>query len=115
MTKITTVTGDTLINWGFKPGKWFQEAILAADSMARDNHFGRANWSEDKIRAVVKSYEPAKLVINDLQDPRHVPIHYNVDAHTEFEKDNLRKVAENVAELATVPIVRSIALMPDAC
>ena len=113
--KITSVDGNTLIRWGFNPGPWFKEAIAAADRMAMENHFKNEAWTENEMRAVVKSYEPVKLVINELQDPANVPYHRNIDAFTEFEKANLSKVDSNMSVLATVPIVRALAVMPDAC
>jgi RNA-splicing ligase RtcB len=109
------ITGDTLISWGFKPGKWFKEAIEAADVLARENHFNGANHTEFDMIEVVKQFEPAPIEIYPPQKPADVAIHYNIEAHTDFEIDNLEKVRRNIAEIAQVPVVRAISVMPDAC
>lgn len=109
------VTGETLIGWGFKPGKWFQRAILVADSMASDNHFGRANHSEAEMIAAVKACEPVPIVTVELQEPGVVPVHYNIDAETDYEIENLARVKKNVDIIARNPVVRAISVMPDAC
>lgn len=109
------IDGNKLIEWGFKPGKWFKEAIAAADAMARDNHFGKTNHSEFDMIAVVKKFEPLPIILTVPQNPANVPTHYNIDTPQDFEKDNLEKVQKCVANIAQVPVVRAIAVMPDAC
>jgi len=109
------ITGQTLIDWGFAPGKWFKDAIAAADAMARDNHFGKANHSEQDMIAAVRKFEPVPIEILNLQNPADVPTYYNIDAETDFEIDNLEKVKRNVREIAQSPVVKAISVMPDAC
>lgn len=109
------ITGQTLIDWGFKPGKWFKDAIEAADKLARENHFGKANHTEADMVALVKTFEPAPIIPIAPQKPGDIPIHYNIDVESEFEQDNLAAVRRNVEEIATVPVVRAVAVMPDAC
>src|SRR4051812_22114448 len=101
MNKITYVNGDTLIAWGFKPGKWFGDAIKAADALARDNHYQKGTYySEDDFIALVKTFEPVPLVVLNKQDPSSVPTFINLEAETDYEKDNLAKVLENIREIA---------------
>jgi hypothetical protein len=84
------VNGETLIAWGFKPGKWFKDAINAADKLASENHFRNATvHDEAAMIGLVRSFEPLPIETVSLQDPSNVPIHYNIDADTSFEKDNL--------------------------
>lgn len=109
------VTGQTLLDWGFKPGKWWKEAIAAADKLARENHFGNGNWTEFDMIAEVKKFEPVPIVVTAPQNPANVPTHYNIEAFTDYEIDNLAKVKQNVAEIAQVPVVKAISVMPDAC
>lgn len=109
------IDGNKLIEWGFKPGKWFKEAIAAADALARENHFGQANHTEFDMIAAVKRFEPAPIVLTAPQNPANVPTYYNIDTYTDYERDNLEKVKNNVAEITQVPVVRSISVMPDAC
>jgi tRNA-splicing ligase RtcB len=114
--RITSVSGETLIAWGFKPGKWFKDAINAADKLASENHFRNATvHDEAAMIGLVRSFEPLPIETVSLQDPSNVPIHYNIDADTSFEKDNLSKVSSRVSEIARVPGVREISVMPDAC
>jgi RNA-splicing ligase RtcB len=108
------VTGQTLIEWGFKPGKWFGEAIKAADAMARSNHFGNTEYTEFDMIAKVKEFEPEPITILPPQNPTSIPIHYNIDAETDYEISNLESVKRNVQEIAQVPVVKAISIMPDA-
>lgn len=41
------MSGETLIAWGFKPGKWFKDAINAADKLASENHFRNATVHDE--------------------------------------------------------------------
>src|SRR5882757_576894 len=109
------ITGQTLIEWGFKPGKWFKDAIAAADVLSRENHFDQGNHTEADIVATVKRCEPAPSVLTAPQNPDSIPIHYNIDVESDFEKDNLEKVVRDVRRIAQVPVVRAISVMPDAC
>lgn len=109
------IDGNQLIEWGFKPGKWFKEAIEAADKLARENHFAGANHSEADMVAAVKACEPAPIQIVGPQDVTKVPIHYNIDAEEDFEKENLAKVKRDLVDIAAVPVTRAISVMPDAC
>lgn len=79
------VTGQTLLDWGFKPGKWWKEAIAAADKLARENHFGNGNWTEFDMIAEVKKFEPVPIVVTAPQNPANVPTHYNIEAFTDYE------------------------------
>lgn len=109
------VDGSTLIGWGFKPGKWFKDAIATADAMARDTHFGKANHTEADMIAAVKKLEPTPIQIMAPQLPQNVQMHYNIDAENEYDEANIAKVKEAVTEIARIPVVRSISVMPDAC
>jgi tRNA-splicing ligase RtcB len=109
------ITGQTLIDWGFKPGAWFKEAIEAADMLARENHFNGTNHTETDMVAVVKGFEPPPIVFQGPQDHTKVPTHFNIDAEQDFEIDNLNKVTNNILDIAKVPVVRAVSVMPDAC
>jgi tRNA-splicing ligase RtcB len=112
---MSKITGQTLIEWGFKPAKWFKEAIEAADALARENHFAGGNHTEADMIAVVKRYEPPPIQYIGPQDPSKVPTHFNIEADEDFEIDNLAKVTHHIKEIAAVPVVRAVAVMPDAC
>lgn len=109
------IDGNWLIERGFKPGKWFKDAIEAADALARENHFKGTNHSELEMVLAAKMFEPVPVKIIPPQPPGAVPIHYNIDTPTDFEKDNFEKVKACVEAIAKVPVVRAISVMPDAC
>lgn len=109
------IDGNQLIEWGFKPGKWFKDGIAAADKLARENHFAGAKHSEFDMIAAVKKFEPVPVVLTAPQNPANIPIHYNIDAADELEQDNLEKVRKCINTIAQVPVVRAISVMPDAC
>ena len=112
---MTKINGNTLISWGLRPGQYFSEAIKLADRMDKDNHFGKANYSEADIKAAVMKLvpvEPEKIALQKLGD---IPIHYNIDAVTEYEIQNLNGVKKHVEEIAKIPVVKAISVMPDAC
>lgn len=109
------VTGQTLIDWGFKPGKWFAAAIPAADAMARENHFNGGTYTEFDMIEAVKKFVPAPIEIIPPQNIDKIPVYYNIDANTDYEIDNLKKVKENIKEISQVPVVSAISVMPDGC
>lgn len=96
------ITGQTLLNWGYKPGKWFKEAIRAA------------NLEPERAKEIVESMCPASILV-PLQDSTSLSIGVNIQAFNELEQQNIDAVMKHMTKLATVPTVRKIAVMPDAC
>ncbi len=96
------ITGNDLINLGFKPGKWFKEAIEYA------NH---NQLSGDSLKKYIESIRPKYL------EPLSQPIDYfkNIKAETEEEIDNVESVFSTMNELMKTPTLIAGAVMPDAC
>ena len=96
------ITGNTLIKLGYKPAKWFGEAIEEAN---------KRNLSGNDL----------KLFINEIKPP--LPIepqtglkyHKNIRAEHEEETTNVQNVFETMDLLMQTPTIVSGSVMPDAC
>ena len=99
------ITGKTLINLGFKPDKWFKEAI----EYANEN-----NLEGDILMDFLNQSEPIKAEYIELYD-KPVSYNKNIIAETSNEIENVKSVFETMDELMKTPTVVSGAVMPDAC
>jgi tRNA-splicing ligase RtcB len=102
------ITGDTLIEWGFAPAKWFQEGIAEANRL-------RANGVSDNV------IHAAMVQLIPLPEPT-IPLRTNakefgvfLDAETPDEKANYNGVLKHMDELMRVPTIVAGSVMPDAC
>jgi tRNA-splicing ligase RtcB (3'-phosphate/5'-hydroxy nucleic acid ligase) len=105
MTKI--LSGQDLIDAGMSQGKWFHEALDAANAVLRDG------GSESEALAAARSRQPGPGLA--LQAENDVLIHLNIRAEDAHEQDNIERVGATMRELVRTPVVRSAAIMPDAC
>jgi len=96
------ITGKTLIDLGFKSGKWFKEAIVYANENAL------------KGEALVNYLDS---VAPNIIDPFETGLAYqkNIEAETEAETSNIERVFKTMDELMKTPTVVNGAVMPDAC
>jgi tRNA-splicing ligase RtcB len=104
------ITGKTLIAWGYPPGRWFANAIAAAEKA----HASGAD--EAAIRAMVDSFAPPpapKPV--PLRAQGAVPFTLNIRAEEPEDADNITNVERHMAALMRVPTLVAGAVMPDAC
>lgn len=97
------ITGKDLIAMGYKPGKWFGDAIKEANERGLEG---------EELRQFIDSMQPPDPVEPHLE-PR--PIHYNIKADNEDEEANVEKVKATMNEVMRVPTVEKGAVMPDAC
>ena len=102
-----TITGDTLVGWGFAPGAWFPAAIAAADAARQ------AGAVDEAVRGVVAALAPMPGL--PLRDVGALPFFSNIAPEGEAEIGNVAAVERHMAELMRVPTVRAGAVMPDAC
>jgi tRNA-splicing ligase RtcB len=101
------INGQTLINWGHKPGAWFA-AALAAAAQAQSR-----GANETEIREIVAGFAPGPtLPLRDAGSLRH---HSNITPESDDEIANIAGVESHMRELMRVPTVRAGAVMPDAC
>lgn len=99
------ITGNDLISLGFKPGKWFKEAI---------DHVNKYELTEDAMLEYLKMSEPVEIPHIALHE-KHVEFHENIIADSEIENQNKNAVVETMKVLMKTPTVVSGAIMPDAC
>lgn len=97
------VTGNTLIKLGFRPGKWFSDALV---------HINSNELNEDEINAYLEQFQ--------LPDPIELKVtptkfEINIKAENEAEIDNVTTVIESMNELMRTPTLVAGAIMPDAC
>lgn len=100
------MNGNQLIEWGFKPGPWFQRGISMAGSM-RNN-----GCSDEEIIARLYEMQPADLIplrTNTL------PFSVFANPQTDVESDNIAAVIGHMDHLMRVPTIKAGAVMPDAC
>lgn len=96
------ITGNTLIEMGYTPGKWFKQAIE------------HANANDLRGEALVR-------FLSDVAPPvyaiRNEPIEYmkNIRAESEEELSNVDQVFATMDELMKTPTIVKGAVMPDAC
>jgi RNA-splicing ligase RtcB len=97
------VNGNTLIELGFRPGRWFKQAI---------EHINANELDEEAMLAYLEQFKlPAPLPLKTEPTKFHI----NIKAEDEFEIDNVEKVIESMNELMKTPTLVSGSIMPDAC
>ncbi len=96
------ITGKDLVEWGYRPGKWFKEAIAHAN----------ANNLEGTD---LKTYLDAKAPM--IIDPHTEAPAYskNIRAEDENEIENVKRVFETMDAVMKTPTAVTGAVMPDAC
>lgn len=99
------IDGNTLISWGFKPGKWFKQGIDKANALAA------AGVGEDEIFVALQQLQPVEAMLRTNGNPFATFL----DPETDAERDNLAAVTRHMDALMRVPTIVSGAVMPDAC
>ena len=96
------VTGKTLIELGFKPSKWFSEAI----AYAKSNRLEGQALMEYLQSQAPQVFEPHKDAIE---------FYKNIKSESEEEIKNSINVMATMEELMKTPTLTKGAVMPDAC
>ena len=99
------ITGKDLIEKGYQPGKWFAEAIEAANN---------APTNAD-VWAIVESFVPAVIPITPLRAVGDVSFYTNIRAESEHEQANIEACVRTMEELMRTPTIKAGAIMPDTC
>jgi tRNA-splicing ligase RtcB len=102
-----SITGKTLIDWGYKPGPWFPAAIAAAEAARLAGH------DEAAIRAAVAALAPLPVI--GLRAQGALAHRMNIAPEDADEIDNVAAVERHMADLMRVPTLKAGAVMPDAC
>lgn len=99
------ITGKTLIDLGYKPDKWFKEAIAIINMN---------NLCGDDMHDYIKSIAPAPVVtIEPHIDP--IAYHKNIVATDPHEASNIDSVFNTMDVLMRTPTIVNGCVMPDAC
>ncbi len=101
----TMITGKTLIDLGFAPGKWFAGAL---------EHLAEHPLEGEALLAYLQTVAPAPVATIDPY-PSPLPYHRNLRAEAPTEADNVAKVFKTMDALMLTPTLEAGAVMPDAC
>ncbi|NQX84837.1 MAG: RtcB family protein [Flavobacteriaceae bacterium] len=97
------ITGNTLIELGFQPNKWFKEAIA---------HINKNELDEEMMLAYLEQFRTPEPI------PLHedfIPFSINIEAENELEQTNVDAVISSMEVLMRTPTLVNGTLMPDAC
>src|SRR5262245_8942641 len=105
-----TITGKTLIDWGYAPGPWFAAAIAAAEKARA------AGADETALRAIVAQFAPppAPPPIG-LRERGRLAYTLNIRPEEPEDADNIAMVEKHMVDLMRVPTLVAGTVMPDAC
>lgn len=99
------INGNTLIEMGYKPAKWFGEAIKYANENGLDGELLR-NYLDSVCSAPVQVIEP---------HPHPLFYYKNIRAEHTDEISNMESVVKAMDSLMVTPTLVEGAIMPDAC
>jgi len=97
------INGNTLIELGFTPKKWFKTAI---------EHINGKQLTEQDMLVYLEQYK-SEPMIELHKEP--VPFVINIKAENEQEVENVQSVIETMKEVMKTPTVVAGSIMPDAC
>jgi tRNA-splicing ligase RtcB len=103
MKKTLKINGNTLIDLGFIPGKWFPTAL---------EHINE-NQLEGEARLDYLEQFRRKPALELHAEP--IPFIKNIKAENELEKENVNSVINTMNIVMRTPTVVTGAIMPDAC
>ena len=101
------ISGQDLIDAGMGQGKWFRDALDAANVVLREG------GSMEGALEAARAFQPGPTLA--LQSDTDIKIYSNIRSENAFEQDNVEKVHATMRALVRTPVVRSAAIMPDAC
>jgi hypothetical protein len=101
------MSGQDLIDAGMSQGKWFRPALDAANAV-----LSKGGSVSDALEAA-RAFQPGPTLA--LRADNDIEIYSNIRAENAFEQDNVEKVNATMRALVRTPVVRSAAIMPDAC
>jgi tRNA-splicing ligase RtcB (3'-phosphate/5'-hydroxy nucleic acid ligase) len=99
------ITGKDLIRWGYKPDKWFAEAILAAE-MAQN---------EQEAQEIVARFVPVPVPQMRLRRENFIVPSICYRSENAEEAANCAAALAHMVEIGKLPTVRASAIMPDTC
>jgi RNA-splicing ligase RtcB len=97
------INGNTLIELGFTPDKWFKDAI---------EHININQLNGEERTVYLKQFE-AEPMIELHAEP--VEYSFNIKADNELEQENIDSVKLTMDEVMKTPTVVAGSIMPDSC
>lgn len=97
------ITGHTLIEMGYRPGKWMQEALL---------HIAEHALEGEALLAYLEPFKAPPILNLHSEE---IPFSINIEAENELEETNVNTVVTSMNELMKTPTMVTGAIMPDAC
>ena len=97
------IDGKRLIELGFRPAKWFPQAMEFVNSN---------ELTENEVMEYLEQFRSPDP-IGLLAIP--APFNINIRAENELEEENVNSVVQTMQELMKTPTLVSGAIMPDAC
>lgn len=97
------ITGKTLIEMGYEPGKWFKEALAYSNAQQLEGSDLIAYLDQVKPAPMIKLHDESKS------------FNINIEAENDLEADNVNAVIESMQDLMRTPTIVTGAIMPDAC
>lgn len=99
----TNITGNELIEMGFRSGKWMKEAL---------EHINTNQLEGDALANYLEQFKLPPAI--DLHTEA-IPFSVNIKAGDELEEVNVNNVVESMNTLMRTPTLVKGAIMPDAC
>lgn len=97
------ITGNTLIELGFRPGKWFKEAI---------EHINTHELEGAELTSYLEQFKSPPIIELNAEP---VKFEINIRSENELEEENVTKVVDSMSVLMKTPTLVDGAIMPDAC
>ena len=101
------ISGQDLIDAGMRQGKWFAPALGAANAILANG------GAMDEAMAAARMFEPGPTL--GLHPGGSRPLAMNIDIENDDERENVEKVLATMQVVLRTPVVKSGAVMPDAC
>ena len=99
----TKITGNHLLELGFRQGKWMKDAIT---------HINENNLEDDEMITYLEQFKsPDPMALHK----QPLPFAINIKAENEEEQGNVDKVINSMQTLMKTPTLVDGAIMPDAC
>ena len=96
-------TGQTLIDMGYMPDKWFAEAL---------DYLNSSDLTTKQVEAYLTPFKRPPMISLHQEV---VEFAKNIRAENELEEQNLESVVNTMRHVMRTPTVVAGAVMPDAC
>lgn len=96
------ITGHDLTEMGYRPGKWFREALA---------HVQKTKIEGEELKSYLDNMQPDEIFPHAVSQPFYV----NIESRNDQEEINMGRVSDCMTELMKTPTLHNGAIMPDAC